>query len=321
MAAEPIVEPIIEPIIEPAVAPVLELVPDWVPTPDKLQPYGPAYGHAQWSDVWDWVKEHAILPEGRPVDTPWMTPDQVQQAIDAATGSLLKAMSGFINQAVQLEVDNYNALSNSLDVANGARVSDFNLLIGQTVQANQRLAAIEHQALPAILHELANVDQRAQWYAADAEAKGARWAMDNIFRPIIETIFVDEQAAVLREQQVRADAVKHANDLNTNLAQHVLGEIAPVAALATATAKWVDDCGAPMCDTVGPKTDLGKLLKGLKIAALAAVLAELAGLDEHGLETLLRGLQHLSAGVIDTFTSLFVGGGDTLGSTIARTGV
>lgn len=320
MAAEPIIEPFVEPIVEPVVAPALELVPEWVPSPDRLMPYGTPLHPPQWSDVWDWVKENAILPEGRPIESPWASPDQVQQMIDANTGALLKAMSGFINQAVQLEVDNYNSLVQSIDVQAGARVSDFHLVQSQLRTITNHVRAIEAQMVPAILHELANVDQRAQWYAAHAENNAEAWATRNIFQPLEETIFHDKNAAIMREQQVRADAVQHANDLNNNLATRVLGEIAPVAGLAAGLAKWVDDCGAPMCETMGPKTDLGKALKALNLAATAALIASLAAMSKDDLGNLIESIAKLGGGILADLEHFLVGGEGHVGGALAGAG-
>jgi hypothetical protein len=75
-----------------------------------------------------------------------------------------------------------------------------------------------------------------------------------------------------------------------------------------------------MCQTMGPKTDLGKFLKALKIAEFAAFLIELGNLNEHGIEGLLSDLQHWGAHVIKTFDNLFVSGGGTLADVISSTG-
>jgi len=48
----------------------------------------------------------------------------------------------------------------------------------------------------------------------------------------------------------------------------------------------IDTCVIPMCDTMGPKTDLGKLLKGLKVAKWLAIFAALETIDVKDLEAL-----------------------------------
>jgi hypothetical protein len=99
-----------------------------------------------------------------------------------------------------------------------------------------------------------------------------------------------------------------------------LARLAAVGALAasiTTALTWIEECGAPMCESFGPKTDLGKFLKLLNVAADAALLAELASLDCAGIEKLLAGLVKVSGGVIDDLDAMFTGT-ETLGGVLAK---
>lgn len=313
MAAEPILEPIIEPVV---IEPALELVPDWVPQPDVPQPYYGPLAQPQWRNVWDWVKDHAILPAGKPIKDPFGTVAIAQQMIDAATATIIKAMGGFINQAVQLEVDNFNALTQALDTARAAAVSDFNLLIGQTVQANHRLAQLEHVVVPALLTAIAESDQRAQVRILQSEARTQAWATDNIFRPLLETVFADQQALQHRMDVQHVEAVDHANQLNARTLLHIGEVVAPVAVAVKALVQESEDCVKPMCESMGPKTDLGKLLKLANVAAFAALLAQLAALRADGLEGLVGDVADWGTRVVGDFESMFFTGGKTLGQVI-----
>lgn len=183
-----------------------------------------------------------------------------------------------------------------------------------------RLAAIELLAIPSLQAQITNARGFAYQLALATVKAMQVWTTEHIFIPLATATATER---ITREAQIKKITQTDIPDLRSEL----LAKLAPVAAAAAAAstiaakvATWVDDCGAPMCETMGPKTDLGKLLKGLKLASTLALLAELAALDENGIEQLLRGLQSLSKGVISEFDQLFVGGGETLGQTITGAG-
>ena len=71
-----------------------------------------------------------------------------------------------------------------------------------------------------------------------------------------------------------------------------------------------------MCETMGPKTDLGKLLKALNLAATAALLLELSNMTEAELANTIDGLAKMAGGIIGDLDSMFFQGGETLAATI-----
>lgn len=146
-----------------------------------------------------------------------------------------------------------------------------------------------------------------------------QWTTDHVYIPLQHEIAVER---VTRTTQVRAitqtDLPALERRLDAKLAP-VIATVAVIAPIATGIAKWVADCGEPMCQTQGPKTDLGKLLKGLKVASYVALLAELAALDENGLDNVISSIEAMSRGIVGDFESVFLGGG-SLGGTITRAG-
>ena len=85
-------------------------------------------------------------------------------------------------------------------------------------------------------------------------------------------------------QQVLAQAEQYADDAIDAKLGPVLLTLAALATQIRNITSWIDDCGEPMCDTMGPKTGLGKWLKALE--GLLGLLAgfTLAELTEHQLE-------------------------------------
>lgn len=93
------------------------------------------------------------------------------------------------------------------------------------------------------------------------------------------------------EREVKSDAARVAgvtHVLNTSVLPGLASATAAALAAKAIAAKlqqWEDDCGEPMCETVGPKTNWGKLFKTFDSALLWALLVELAAMDPHALET------------------------------------
>lgn len=175
-----------------------------------------------------------------------------------------------------------------------------------------------------------NVDLPALW----GSLQGLQAQIDTIPRIDPQTLLqqvYDTQVAPLWENLGQETATRDAqtswiaNNLVPTEIAGVLAQIAPVATVAAAAQAsaraiqtWQDECGQPMCDTMGPKTDLGKLLKMIQAGALLAMLAELAGADFEDVENVITTVARTVGGVIGQAEELFVEGGETLGGTLAR---
>src|SRR5438876_8894006 len=84
--------------------PALDYGPDWMPTPAPPRSIPVLGARGDWSDVRNWVKEHAILPQGTPIPSEFASPELVQQMIDAAMGSTITGLSGFMNRIAAMVV-------------------------------------------------------------------------------------------------------------------------------------------------------------------------------------------------------------------------
>jgi hypothetical protein len=117
----------------------------------------------------------------------------------------------------------------------------------------------------------------------------------------------------------QAEAVAHSDAAAqvAKLAGEVGVTVGPIRAAVAALQTESEDCTQPMCETLGPKTDLGKLLKALKFAADAAFLAELYNLTEPELVGYIKKVVAAMANVVTDFESFFGSGGETVGHLIA----
>lgn len=78
-------------------------------------------------------------------------------------------------------------------------------------------------------------------------------------------------------------------------------------ALARAAKAWEDDCGEPMCEVVGPKTDWGKLLKRFGPAAIFAMLAAIAAENPKAVEDAATELGDALGPVLASWAEAYLG--------------
>lgn len=102
--------------------------------------------------------------------------------------------------------------------------------------------------------------------------------------------------------------------LSTLIHTHVLPELATATAaaaaakaLATKAQEWEDDCGEPMCETVGPKTNWGKLFKRFDAALLWALLAAIAAESPEEIEHAAEDFARLIGPPLDRWASSWLG--------------
>jgi len=285
------------------------------PLPWTRDPNNPLPGPS-WADVWDYISE------------PFKTgPQPVQLNLPAVIEAFQKPME----RQLQATATYTNLLADYLEQVAIQQITNDLRLLRTTGTLYQRLNARlnrQRATIRAIL-DLAIPSLQAQIIAArtfsyqlslnTAQAMKV-WTYESIFVPLATEIATERVARQKVDHRIITQDIPavHA-DLLTKLAA-TTAIATGAATVAAKVATWVAECGGPMCDAMGPKTDLGKLLKLIHVAGMLALIAELAALDEHGLESLLAGLQRIGAGVIDDFDTLFVGGGGTLGETITRAG-
>jgi hypothetical protein len=225
-------------------------------------------------------------------------------------------LSGFINRATALTVQAASLLSDAIDNEVANELYDFQVHDQQITALQNVVNYLVGTVVPAVESQITHTQQLALQYALDAEQAAQSWTQTNVLVPLIESIGQLKtdllQVIDLKAQESHQISQQQVNSLRAEL----MPAIAAAAAAAAANKTWIDDCGEPMCQSMGPKTDLGKLLKALKVAEWAAVLAELAALNEHGLEGALQEIENQVSGIVNTFRDLFIGGGAGLGSTI-----
>lgn len=292
------------------------------PPPGKLVPWSGLSQSAQGKLYDDWSAVYDFITEPFQHVTPPVTLNMpaVVEAFQKPLERMLQIVATNV-EYLKTFLEQY-AIS-ELELFAGLQLAVARILATTEVRfQNQRnlIDAIRLNYIPHLQLELQAVRASVATTAVGVIRVLQVWTTNNVYIPLQHEIAVER---VTRQQQVRAITQTDLPALEHRLDVKLAPTIAAVATLApivTGIAKWVADCGEPMCQTQGPKTDLGKLLKGLKIAELAAFLAALAALDEEGLDGLITSITKLSSGILDDFESVFLGGG-TLGGTATKAGL
>lgn len=292
-------------------------IPD-IPAPGNPIPvivHGAEYA---WDDVSGWAKGAFDTVTGWFDSAASVAADDVRAVVHSAMDTVQTAWSSFISELEGWIVEGIDAVTQS--------VTDLGNFTIAAAQAVWNVSA-------------AYTDAVAQWILADVTGIEGRlsglehliedtaigtidlletWAIDNIYHPLLTDIGRVEADVWDAARWVSAEAEAYARDLVDSEAFRRALAIAGVAAAVGAITTWVEECGDPMCQTIGPKTDLGKILKGLQFAADLALITELANMDEAKLAALLRTIAAKAGALVSEFETGFVQGGETIGELIAK---
>lgn len=290
-----------------------------MPKPDTPYTYTGSGAEPSWSDVYraaegEYVKKTPT--SGNQTSDPFFK--YAQNVGKMAIGESIKATSSFINIAYNDLLRNINLLDQVTDYRFTDIAGRINRLVRTVNSVAAEVTAIVHYILPLIRAEFDKIEHDTPIEIEYGLALERDWVLHNVFAPLY--------AEILKVQPA-IDASITANNTveRARVAQGVDNRIAPLFATQTAlkTAlsvlqKESDDCVKPMCQTMGPKTNLGKLLKGLTLAADLALFAELASMDSDELAAFIRNIAGKFAAVVTEFEDYFGGGGETLGGLIAN---
>lgn len=301
--------------VPPDAVPV-DIPPD-IPIAGPVIQYVGNAEHAVWDDVWGFVKGAArqAIP-----DILAVADQAAQWAVKTAetyTGELLSSFAGFVNDAVNYTHDLgasivgdisyiWGDLQGAIDYLDGAVYT----ILADVVGIDARIA---DEIIPDIYHVAIDTEQAIAGAVDGVET----WAIDNIYTPLDALVRQVETAIPVWAEGAYVDAKAYADDLVHSETAKIAAAVAAAVAAAAVATTWIDDCGEPMCQTLGPKTDLGKLFKALQLAGDAALLAELAGMNEADLVALVRTLAARFGGLVTDFERFFDSGNETIGQLVS----
>lgn len=288
--------------------------PEEVPGFHGLEPYFVAGAKAAWSDVYSWVKTgwHALWGAASSAVT--ITADDVQNAIDIALGKEQQAWASFVGVLDQWMAAAVTSLTETIGwVALIATAID-QTLTAELQAAEQLTGALLANLEARLLQEMIAGDLALEQFVLHEVQGVEQWVQSQVVAPFLIEIqrlqvqIQDETQHVLQEAEGYSDL-------------RLAASLAPVLAIIATIEQQVvklqtenDECTEPMCETMGPNTNLGKWLKDLE--ALLGILAGvgLANLTAKDAERIASFFQAITTGTVDDFVNAFAGGGATLGS-------
>lgn len=234
-----------------------------------------------------------------------------------AVGSALKATSGFINRVAQAGVDGDNAVLSIMN-ANLLEINRRFTLTGhalsQTIAANNFMA---RYVVPSLQTQITQNLAKSFAFALAAQGNAEQWTKQHVFAPLYAELLKVQPA-------IDTSIIKNNQAERARTSTEIEAKIAPVAALVATLAPAIralqtesEQCTQPMCQTMGPKTDLGKFLKALATAATLADIAYLLSLNERELVQRITDTIAHFAGYVGTLESDFIVGGKSIGQVIA----
>ena len=313
--------PIPVPIPEGGPVPVgpAPIIKNPIPLPGNPVPYVVHGVEAAWSDVSDWVSQGWRAALGVATTVLQVTFEDVEVMIDDALTFEQQAWATFVNTLESWISDSVGFLSGSitdlyvaftlgvLDIYNDLDAAIWNVLgwtLGQVQGIDQALARQWWDTVAGIENAVAGV--RA-------------WAIDNIYNPLLNDIWRVIELEQTDIANVERWFQTEIDNLNLKDIPGILAKLGVIAGTIAALQTWVDECGAPMCEQMGPNTDFSKLLKLLDIAGMLALLTAVGSLTEPELEQLAATVASIGADPASAFVDAFVTQGDTLATAILDT--
>lgn len=203
-----------------------------------------------------------------------------RQLVSNTAGRLISAQGATVGAIRNVARVVNNNWIHAQSLVNGAKVFALTLTHSAEVRAIQREAALQ---------------MRMTHYVQSAIANEARALTHAIVTPL------QHEIVTLRGQV--HDLTREAAALKLQINGSIVPKVTLAVATATAAAKiaqktatWVDDCGEPMCETQGPKTDWGKLFRRFGPTALWVLLSAVAASDP-------KEVERAAIGFADTFGS------------------
>jgi hypothetical protein len=272
-----------------------------------------------WSDVSSWVSDrwHSVSSWFGGVGA--AAAEDVNTVVDNAINAAQTAWASFVSTLEAWITEGlYAAAAATLDVGLYVRSTEISLWHATEAAIDDvwhsiwdNVVGID-QAIDALRQY---VDDVAHYVAGGVEA----WAIDTIYHPLLKDIQRVERDVFDALDGAITDVEGYAADLVHSEALRRAAAIAGVVAAVATITTWVEECGAPMCEQMGPNTNFSKVLKLLNLAGMLALLTSFGTLTEEQLEQLAATVVGLGEAPAATFVDLFVTEGDTLAQAIAST--
>jgi hypothetical protein len=253
------------------------------------------------NDVWHSAASHLF---GEPSHSPSL--DTVQQLIQLSmhvslrsTRQLVGLLSGHVSSVASRLYKGVIAVANHVNALQAWTGAQLGALRGAITAGD---LSVRHYVDARIAQLGAGLDARINLHTSALRAE--------LLRDVLNPLHVDVVHMGQSLQGVHNEVV----GIGAQLKTHIVPELAATAliaraaqTMAAAAKAWEDDCGEPMCETVGPKTDWGKLFKRFGPAGLLALLATIEAVDPQAAEDAAKHFAEVIGPVLEQWTTSWLG--------------
>lgn len=291
-----------------------------VPAPDPPVPFRMSGLTPSWADVYRWQTDVARAENANLQGQYAVTGDQVARAVDVAMGTTTKALSGYISHLTETIAWLSRAVKTRVDAVQLALYNVASNLNARIEYVRKVQDLILRLAIPSLQSQITQETHNRRVSIVRHDEAMRTHVRDDVYVPLNTSIQANQITATQQTEALAQSIPDRVRQLAPELIAPALLATTALATRVTALEAEAAECVRPMCAMLGPKTDLGKFLKALKVAEWLALLAELAALRADGLDGLLTDVEQWAATAIGTFEDAFFTGGKTLGETVTGIG-
>lgn len=289
-----------------------------IPASDPVTPLTGQGATAQWADWFDTIRARSAKVVRDVQSVLGTYAPAITTEIETYVGQVVAVIGTQVNDLWDWLGYETDGIYQYLGFALNAIQRQLDVVTHDTTNLVTSNYEVREQIIPALLQQIAHLQQVIDDTAKFVTQEQQDWAWSNIFLPLQKQL---ELVAQDDEQQRQAQFVLLHQYTDNQVLQEQEQRIAAYLLLQQSVQVLQTEqvqCVEPMCSVMGPNTDLGKFLKALNFASSAALLYELANLTEDQILGLLGGFSHIANGAVQDFADFFVGGGETIAQTIAH---
>lgn len=268
-------------------------------------------------DLWNWIDGDAgkSTPDVKSSDDTIL--DRAVNAAKAIAGSATRALGSLVNDAVDYTQATASTILDDLSYVWSTLQDQIDYLDAAVYTSFAHINHIEQISLPNIEHDVATLGDNTWNLVGHAVQSVEEWATDNIYDPLHENIGQVAAAIPVWSEGAYERAKDYTDQAVDGLGINVLKQLVPLTLAVQALQTESEDCVQPMCEVMGPKTDLGKFLKGLKLATELAALTAVLQMDEGDLANLIHAVTSRMAAILGDVEDFFAPGGETVAGLVA----
>lgn len=254
-------------------------------------------------DLSGWLANAGGALFGTPSDT--VTHEELRLAVNLGVHTGLAATRQLFGSANgRLRVTTHRLVTAVNNIAHHVRTNKV-IAHSEALAVDRHAVAMHQQSVAYTAGRVHDVGVASGAYTDQQVKALQQWTISHVAKPLSDRL--DTQMSLIDQQ-------RRAININNGDIAKVAGSVAALGLLVHQLQPAInkllteaEQCTEPMCETVGPKSDWGKLLKKFGPAAIWALLAEMAALHPDEVERVSESLAHSLGPVLEHFAESWIG--------------